>query len=119
MLFDLQTRPSAVCSSRHDTAGHLREALQELAQHQARIASHQERSWASVTFAGTRHRLDLWFDGAEAVEAGEQFIAALPDHEFAIPGQLVADAEVTEMSHTLLPRSRLAVALEMLLLNDA
>ena len=73
---------------------------------QATIVSHDEKSWASITFAGTRHRLELAFEGAEAVEAGELFIAFLPEHEFAIPGQLVADAAVTAVDH----RARAAAA---------
>ncbi|WEK47587.1 MAG: hypothetical protein P0Y56_04650 [Candidatus Andeanibacterium colombiense] len=83
-----------------------------------RIASHRETAWASITFAGARHRLELLFDGVEAVAAGENFIAALPDHEFDIRGQLVADAAVIEADHRLLPKPRLAVAVELLLLED-
>ncbi len=79
------------------------EALLELAQGMARVAHHNERGWASITFAGTRHRIGLIFEGSEAVEAGECFIAFLPEHEFAIPGQLVADATVTEVDHAVDP----------------
>ena len=91
--------------------------LLPIAAGQARIASHRETAWASITFAGTRHRLELLFEGAQAVAAGEDFIAALPEHEFAIPRQLVADATVTEVDHRLDP-PRLAVAVELLLLED-
>lgn len=93
-------------------------ALLELAQQKASITSHAEKSWASITFAGARHRVELVFEGAEAVEAGECFIAFLPEHEFAIPGQLVADAAVTEVDHTLDP-PRMVVRCELLLLEES
>ncbi len=88
-----------------------------LAEGQAALVRHAERPWASATFSGTRHTIALSFDGAEAVEAGERLIAALPDHEFDIPGQLVADAAVAEVSHSMHPQS-LTVELEVLLLED-
>ena len=95
----------------------LREALLELAQGRATILSHDEKSWASVTFAGARHRIELVFEGAEAVQAGELFIAFLPEHEFAIPGQLVADAAVTEVDHRFHP-PLMRVRCELLLLEE-
>lgn len=60
----------------------------------------------------------LSFDGGPEVEAGERFIAALPEHEFAIPGQLVADAAINSADHTMLPSPRLIVALTLLLLEE-
>ena len=83
----------------------------------ATILTHEERSWASVTFAGARHRLEMEFEGAEAVAAGELFIAFLPEHEFALPGRLVADAAVTAVEHRLDP-PRLQVSCELLLLEE-
>ena len=82
------------------------------------VITHTETAWASITFSGSRHTLALLFAGEEAVEAGERFIAALPDHEFAIAGQLVADATVTEAEHRLLPTARLVVQCELLLLEE-
>jgi len=102
---------------RRVTADRLREALLELAGGRATIITHAEKSWASVTFAGARHRLELLFDDAEAVEAGELFIALLPEHEFDILGQLVADAAVTEVDHRLDP-PRMTVRCELLLLEE-
>jgi len=95
----------------------LREALLALAGGQATVLSHDEKSWASITFAGTRHRLELVFEGVAAVAAGELFIAFLPEHEFAIPGQLVADAAVTAVDHHLEP-PRMQVSCELLLLEE-
>lgn len=98
---------------------HLIEAVMALAGGQAELAHHVERGWASVTFTGTRHTMSLVFNGAEAVAAGEEFIAALPEHEFAVPRQLVADATVIAAEHSLLLEPRLAVEVELLLLEDA
>lgn len=103
---------------RMGTAGRLRQALSDLANGHASIAGHNEQSWASITFAGTRHRVTLVFEGAEAVEAGECFIAFLPEHEFAITGQLVADAAVVEVEHRAEP-PRLKVTCELLLLEES
>jgi len=81
------------------------------------IVAHREKSWASITFAGARHTLGLTFEGREAVRAGELFIAGLPDHEFAIPGQIVAEANVVEVEHRLDPPF-MRVDCELLLLED-
>ncbi|MBX7540172.1 hypothetical protein [Qipengyuania sphaerica] len=91
----------------------------KLSEHHGQVITHTERAWASITFAGTRHSLSILFAGDEAVEAGERFVATLPDHEFAIPGQLVADAGVVEVEHRLSPSPRLVVQCDLLLLEDA
>jgi len=103
---------------RRVTADHLREALLDLSRGKAAILSHAVKRWASATFTGARHRLELLFDGTEAVEAGELFIACLPEHEFDILGQLVADAAVTEVDHRFEP-PRMTVRCELLLLEEA
>ena len=103
---------------RRSTGERLREALTVLAQGKAKVLSHSERNWASITFAGARHRIALSFEGAEAVTAGELFIAFLPEHEFAIPGQIVADATVIEVDHRFDPPV-LRVTCELLLLEEA
>jgi hypothetical protein len=95
----------------------LTQALIDLAQGHARVLTHKETNWASITFAGTRHRYTLEFDGAEAVEAGECFIVFLPEHEFTLPGQLVADAAVTEVEHMASP-PYMRVSCEVLLLEE-
>jgi hypothetical protein len=93
-------------------------ALLDLAQGQAELVRHAERNWASVTFSGTRHSVVLAFTGADAVVQGERLIDALPDHEFSIPGQLVADAAVVRVEHALLPEPRLEVEVEVLMLDE-
>ncbi|MBO0750053.1 MAG: hypothetical protein J2O44_06455 [Porphyrobacter sp.] len=103
---------------RRSSSERLREELQALAGGHALFLAHSEKSWASVTFAGTRHRLDLAFEGEEAVEAAESFIAFLPEHEFAIPKQLVADAAVTGVDHRIGCDPRMEVRVELLLLEE-
>lgn len=98
---------------------HLVAAVTALAGGKADLLRHTERGWASVTFAGTRHSMVLAFTGVEAMPAGELFIAALPEHEFCIPRQLVADATVIAVEHANLPQPKLVVEIELLLLEDA
>ena len=103
--------------TRHQPRNRLRETLRELAGGEATILSHHEKSWASVTFAGARHHLELEFEGAGAVDAGEMFVVFLPEHEFDIPRHLVADAVVTAVEHRLDP-PRMMVSCELLLLEE-
>lgn len=112
---DLQTARG----TRRGPAEKLRTALSALAAGKAQVLRHSEQAWASITFSGARHCVELAFEGIEAAKAGEKFIAELPDHEFAIPGQLVADAAILSVDHTMLPDVRLVVKAELLLLQDA
>ncbi len=94
------------------------DALLRLGEGHGELIRHCERTWASATFSGTRHTVMLHFRGAEAIAAGERLIAALPDHEFALPRALVADATVREASHSLLPEPLLSVEAELLVLDE-
>ena len=94
-------------------------SLLTLAEGQAELLAHRERDWASATFSGTRHTVDLAFQGSAAVAAAERFIAALPDHEFSLPGALVADASVVAVDHRALPGPALTLTCELLLLAEA
>lgn len=97
---------------------HLLHALLPLARGKAELVAHEERPWASATFNGSRHTVTLYFAGAEALVAGEDFIVVLPDHEFTLPGQLVADAAVTQVDYVHVPETALCVTVEILLLED-
>lgn len=97
---------------------HLLSEVLQLAGPRVEFLRHSERPWASATFSGSRHHIALAFTGSGAVEDGERFIAALPDHEFAVPRQLVADATVASAGHETVPQSRLTVEVELLLLED-
>jgi hypothetical protein len=57
----------------------------------AEIPESRERPWASVTFTGARHWVSLSVGPARA----DAVAAMLPDHEFDLPGHLVADIAVT------------------------
>lgn len=93
-------------------------AVMELAGKQAELLRHTDSPWASVTFTGSRHSIALAFTGNDAAAQGEHFIAALPEHEFSVPRQIVADASVTSVEHLLVPEPRLTVEFELLLLEE-
>lgn len=118
MHTDPANLPPAKRRATRGTRERLADALHALSKGQGQITHHSEKSWASITFAGARHRVGLVFEGDDAIEAGECFIAFLPEHEFAIPGQLVADAAVVEASSTVQP-PRLSVVCEILLLEES
>ncbi|NNC60389.1 MAG: hypothetical protein HKO05_10410 [Erythrobacter sp.] len=120
MQVDQIARPVAGSKrTRRSTGDRVRLAVLSLANGLGQVQHHSEKAWASITFAGTRHTLRLTFEGEEAVAAGEELVAALPEHEFTIPRQLVADATVTGVESTLLPEPRMLVECELLLLEDA
>ena len=48
------------------------------------------RDWASATFVGERHMFAVTLPHT----AADALVRALPDHDFAIPGHLVADIVV-------------------------
>jgi len=104
--------------SRRTIADRLRDALLDLADGEASVLTHEETAWSSITFSGTRHEVVLDFDGHEAAIAGERFIAELPEHEFRIPGQLVADADVREVEHKFGSQERLIVTAVLLLVEE-
>lgn len=141
MLFDI-TRPQAVAAPpfetksadaqspparprmarryrpRRTTGDRVREAVLMLAEGRADLLTHEEKPWTSITFSGTRHEITLVFNGRKAVEVGEEFIANLPEHEFTIPGQLVADATVREVDHHFGEDERMMVSTVLLLLEE-
>lgn len=120
MLADPATTRAMAAAARsgRGPGAHLRDSLTRLAGC-GEVLRHAERPWASITFSGARHTVALLFAGREAVAQGERFIAELPDHEFAIPGQLVADAAVISAVHEMLPEPKLTVEAELLLLEES
>lgn len=122
--FDTIEVKSAPCAQRaafrprRTTADRVRAALTGLAGGGGTMLSHEEQAWASITFSGTRHEVVLEFCGADAVVGGEDLIERLPDHEFAIPGQLVADATITAVDHRFGAMERLQVTAVLLLLEE-
>ena len=62
------------------------------------VVGSAERDWASATFAGVRHRLDL------AVEPGarlDAWLKALPNADLRLRGHLVADLTVDRRDGTI------------------
>lgn len=84
----------AVTAARLGRRDRVVEAVMAQADGHGEVTEHRAKNWASITFQGQRHKLVMDFEGAAAVEA-----ARLPDHEFEIPGQLVADAAITAVEH--------------------
>ena len=104
---------------RRTISDRVRDALLTLAEGKADLLTHEETAWSSITFAGTRHELMLDFNGTEAIIAGEDFIADLPEHEFRIPGQIVADATIQEVDHRFGADERMVVKAVLLLLEES
>ncbi len=119
MHIDIPETKARRYRARKTLADRVREALLGMAGAEANLLTHEETPWASITFAGTRHELTLDFDGIAGCKAGERFIAALPDHEFAIPGMLVADATVCKVESSYAPEPRMVVTATLLLLEEA
>jgi hypothetical protein len=103
---------------RRSLSDRVRAALGKLAAGRGAIVSHEEKAWASITFSGSRHEVVMQFAGIDAVVAGEELIERLPDHEFTIPGHLVADAAISAVDHLFGPEERLTVTCVLLLLEE-
>ena len=63
----------------------------------AEIASRKQTPWHSATFSGERVIIVLKLVGDEPAERAAAFAKALPDTEFTLRRQLVADVLVSEM----------------------
>ncbi|WP_126172258.1 hypothetical protein [Altericroceibacterium xinjiangense] len=117
MHIDPALRPVPLRARLRGPSERIRSTLLALAGGRGRITQHTERSWASITFAGSRHEFTLLFEGAEAVEAGEVFVTLLPEHEFDLRKHLVADATVVAVDHRVEPL-RMEVTIELLLVEE-
>lgn len=62
----------------------------------AELVSRKQAAWHSATFSGERVIFVLELAGAQRGEAAEAFTRALPDTEFHLRRQLVADIHVRE-----------------------
>ncbi|WP_235054391.1 hypothetical protein [Novosphingobium lindaniclasticum] len=92
--------------------------LLKLAGSRVEFLRHAERPWSSAMFCGSRHTVALAFNDRQAIADGERLIEALPEHEFAIPGQLVADAAISAADHRAGPLPSLTLEIELLLLEE-
>ncbi len=103
---------------RRDPATALIRAVMALASGQAQFEEHRGTQWASATFAGMRHVMRLHFAGAEAVAHGERLAAMLPEHEFRIRGQLVADLAIAQVHRRDEGEPALTLTIEALTVED-
>lgn len=58
------------------------------------IEALERRNWASVTFSGERHRLELRLQGEDAGAAADAFLPGLAEREFDLRGHILADIAV-------------------------
>ena len=77
------------------TAAKLIRAVLEVCGKGSELVGAHEREWASATFSGARHSLDLMIPANDEGGALPNAIARLPDHEFDLPDEIVADCAVT------------------------
>lgn len=84
----------------------------------ATVEKMASRPWASVTFSGARHEFTLRLEGAGAAKAATAFRDRLEEHEFVLPGHVLADiAAVREVRDDVGKCVRLT--LEALTVEDA
>ncbi len=65
--------------------------IQKLDTADAKLKDSSSVPWASATFAGARHIIDLNVTGSCADLVTSQFLSSIEEEEFNIPGHLVAD----------------------------
>lgn len=80
---------------RKDAAARLVQAVLDGIGTTATLHGADEREWASATFSGARHGLDLSIRLPSADAQPPAFLAQLPEWEFDLPGEIVADCSVT------------------------
>jgi hypothetical protein len=82
----------------------------------------QETPWASLTFNGTRHHLELRLDGdAQAVEEAADALATWTDEPDPLPGgHFLAEVQVTETAREVggYGRMRLCLRLDALTIEE-
>jgi hypothetical protein len=81
------------------------------------LSGFRSTDWCSLTFAGERHRFDLRIPGPEAAAVAERLTRGLPEAEFSIPHQIVAEIGVDGgmIEH---PDGAISLTIEALTLQD-
>jgi hypothetical protein len=82
----------------------------------AEIVSARSEPWASATFSGARHSLQLRFDGSDAADRASRLTGELDGIEFNLPGHLVADIALTSRCDN---AAGVDLAIEALTVEDA
>lgn len=77
------------------TAGRIIRQLIEHIGPDTELIGSEEREWASATFSGARHSVHLRMALPDAAAAAPTGITALPDHEFDLSRDIVADCTAT------------------------
>jgi hypothetical protein len=72
-------------------AGRIVRQLKTLAGDGTELLRTEQRDWASATFSGARHLIDLLVPAP----ALARMLASLPDHDFGLGGEIVADCTAT------------------------
>jgi hypothetical protein len=81
----------------------------------AGVRSRKATGWHSATFAGERVTVLLGLEGEQRHERAAHFAQALPETEFSLRRQLVADIVVSEISDS---EDTLLLTVEALLLDE-
>jgi hypothetical protein len=85
----------------------LQPALAALAGQDAQVAHRHSSPWSSATFSGARHSFSVDLPSPRARLFGNR----LPEHDFILPGHIVADIGVTSRHAA---SGRVTVILEVL-----
>jgi hypothetical protein len=105
--------PQNICPS---TAAKLIRTVLAICGDGSELVRAHEREWASATFSGARHNLELLVPVEDKAAPLPAAIAALPDHDFELAGEIVADCAITfgQRSRTADGRILLALRVELL-----
>lgn len=79
---------------------------------------HSWRDWRSATFQGTRHELCFLFSGSGAVAVAEGFLERIEGEALVVPGQLVGDVQIVQVTQNADP-AWLRLRFEVLLLEES
>jgi len=80
-----------------------------------RLVGATSRDWASALFVGSRHRLGIALQGADAAQRADLLARELRETELAIRGGFVADIAVTARLDEPMP----LLAIEALTIDEA
>jgi hypothetical protein len=96
------------------SASGLLKALRQLLPRSTLSVIHQ-RPWHSLTFTGVQLRISADLSAQEYADVADRVAKNLPDHEFNIRGQIVADIAVTDQIVT---ADATILTIDALLLED-
>lgn len=74
-----------------DPGTQLQEQIRMIAGSECHVRLKRERPWASITFSGTRHRIEVVYSGNGCEDKARRLAKDLPETEFDLTGHFVAD----------------------------